>query len=72
MIAAPDSLGVHPVLEQMAHSMFLATPRRYWPLGYDQDWGAWEKLSDELREWFRDRARTFAAGDMRVAPWCLG
>jgi len=62
----------HPVLEQLAFDLHVRTRRVLWPEEYRDQHGSWEVVSPELREWFRDRARQFAAGDMRVAPWVMG
>jgi hypothetical protein len=69
MIRPPDA--GHPVLEQMACDLYQRTPNEHWPAEMRKSYGAWQHISPELREWFRDRARTFASGDMRVAPWNL-
>lgn len=71
MLPAPDSLGIHPVIEIFARDLFLFTPRQLWPADFGREQGAWEAISNELCDWFRDRARAFCAGDMRVAPWRL-
>jgi len=70
MIFPPDT--AHPVLEKMARDLYLRTDKALWPAKCRRNAGAWERISPELRAWFRDRARQFAAGDMRVAPWVMG
>ena len=71
MLRAPDADGIHPVIEQFAADLYLRTSNTHWPVELRGDQGAWRHISPELRAWFRDRARSFAAGDMRVAPWRL-
>ena len=69
MIRPPDA--GHPIIEQFASDLCQRTPVEHWPEHLRKTYGSWEQITPELRAWFRDRARTFASGDMRVAPWNL-